>query len=723
MALSIYTFGEECIPPSDTFELKYLSSNPINFTTGGGTTSTYSVDGSSLNIGDNITIPTQCAGGFDIVFLIDITSSMSGAIENVKSGISNILSTINTESDGNYRLGLCVFDENTGTNPSYYSTSTYSNLPASQKVSINNGTGRVQWITCLSPLNNIGSTTAFTSNLSLLNTASFPMGSGANNPEPGGLGVNEIVSNGLAGSFRSDAIKVIILITDNVPGGDDDINNSTDQTYFNNYLTPLCDSLNVQVMVQSSVANDQPGNYYYNLATGTNPAGRYDQVNFGNSNWINTGLISGIQSLCGETYTASCEPTLTGWYYKPGDSGAYYYDSSVQQVTSYYAFPATYSVTPNVYDTDEQGRTIVWTVYTTNISNGTTLYWSLNGNVNSNDFINAISSGQFTINNNVGTFQLTTKADTSTEGSEFVGVYIRTGSVSGTIVATSEYTVISDTSQSLPTPTPTASGVGSGPTPTPTPTSGAGAGPTPTPTPTRVPDPTPTPTQFLYDVYVMDPCDGTSAYVYARSSYSLSLFQVYSLSGSEYADQNYTAIDYYPQTWYDTTVLDPASCDGGGDKCLLEGTMVKLADGTSTAIENLKYGQSVSSVVIGNMPDTDNVQQLLLWIQSNPPLSNTTSSVKNIIKYNVNSVLNFNNDLLISSKDHLHIIKRNNAWITSIASDIMIGDYFIDEEYNEIEIVSIQEMTGSYNVYKLNVESNDTFIANGIITHNAKPLP
>jgi len=221
----------------------------------------------------------------------------------------------------------------------------------------------------------------------------------------------------------------------------------------------------------------------------------------------------------------------------------------------------------------------------------------------------------------------------------------------------------------------------------------------------------------------MDPCDGTSAYVYARSSYSLSLFQVYSLSGSEYADQNYTAIDYYPQTWYDTTVLDPASCDGGGDKCLLEGTMVKLADGTSTAIENLKYGQSVSSVVIGNMPDTDNVQQLLLWIQSNPPLSNTTSSVKNIIKYNVNSVLNFNNDLLISSKDHLHIIKRNNAWITSIASDIMIGDYFIDEEYNEIEIVSIQEMTGSYNVYKLNVESNDTFIANGIITHNAKPLP
>ena len=87
-------------------------------------------------------------------------------------------------------------------------------------------------------------------------------------------------------------------------------------------------------------------------------------------------------------------------------------------MTNIYTLPSTYDVTVNTTSTDENGRNIIWTVDTTCVSNGTTLYWTIgpSSTANSNDFINAISGGSFTINSNTGSFQLTTKNDNVTEG-------------------------------------------------------------------------------------------------------------------------------------------------------------------------------------------------------------------------------------------------------------------------------------------------------------------
>lgn len=910
MALSAFPHDAICIPPSDFVSLAYNSSSPNGLDVSTNT-AVYSTDG-TIGINNILTQPVECGGGIDVVFLVDYTSSMSGAISGVKAGISNILSTVSAESNGNYRLGLCIFDEYSGnlTTPSNYgSTTLYTGLPSSQKVAINvGGFNRTQFITCLEPLGNIGSTSSFQSQLNALATSFLPLGNGAGVPEPGGLGVNEIVSNGIAGSFRSDAIKIIVLITDAVPGGYDDVNYTQDQTYFNNTLIGVCDSLDVQVMVQSSKSANVAGNYYVNLANGTTPTGRYDQVTFdGAGNWINTGLISGFESLCETSFTGTCTEAASGWYYNPGDWSAYYFDNTSGKFTSQYYFPAEYNVSPSTTLTDENGRTITWTITTKYVGNGTVLYWDFNSgsNVTSSDFINAISNGSFTINNDTGSFQLTTRADSLTEGTESIGVRIRTGSVNGSVVATSDFTLISDTSQNVPTPTPVpisyyqhysvqADGSGNirsdsncsefttisfwsergsvlglqvgdsiyanstGTTlwngngyyyqvgdmsfstvqkvirigegqvlsitncpvvqPTPTPTdvsSGGGAGSATcrnvwvrstvdaaryglqwrnslgstvttrfnqilaTPmwyggvegavfsvcstlvpgvwdfnsaalvslsggqvvnfadggvctsdsdcvyiAPTATPTPTPTVAPTTYQVYTFDPCDGVSPYVYARSIDPVTLFDVYSLSGSLYADQNYTAIDWnYSATW-DTWVLDSASCPGDfGGECLVEGTMIKLANGTYVAIETLVANQELTSVVVGDMPDSDNITALQAWSQSNPTISNTITKVINNIEFIVDSVLKFNNDLLISSKDHLHVIKRNGTWMLELATDIKVGDVLVSETGFEIEIRSIEEMTGTYKVYKLNVESNDTFIANGIITHNAKPTP
>ena len=811
MALSAFVFEEECVAPNYILDLKYLASSPENFRSGGGTLAKYSATDGALSLGDNITIPVDCGGGIDIVFAVDYTGSMGSAIENVKTGIANILSTIDAESSGNFRIGLVVFDENnTGSSPSYVSKTAYTSLPESQRIIISSNANKRQYLTCVSPLGNVGSTSAFQNQLSLLNNSDiFPLGNGRGAPEPGGLAINAIANNGLAGSFRSDAIKVVVLITDDVPGGDDDTNNSIDASYFTNTLVPMADSLDIQVLVQSSLSNTSGGNYY-NGFTNTSPAGRYDQVSFSNANWINTGLIAGIQALCGESYIGTCEPALTGWYYQAGAWSAWYYDSSSQSITNQYYFTPSYTVYSDKSAVGEGGETITWYIETFYVPTGTTLYWSLisgPGNANASDFTQNTSSGSFIINTTNaagnGYFQLTTRADVTTEGPEYVQVYIRTGSTSGTIVAAADPVTISDTSKA-PTPVP--------PTPTPstyvlyldafegqgTSTSddfcnllmaavystsrqyaidvrvgdyiwrnssatsvfnGGGLwyaigneGGVPAIKVqiategyiTNIADcqrdrpiepgdtPTPTPTPQTYTVFKMDPCDGVSSYVYARSSSSVNLGTVYSLSGSEYAEQLYTAIQSLTRATWDTWVLDSwENCDGyfgggdvpGGGKCLIEGTMVQLADGTQTAIETLVNDQSLASVVVGNMPDTDTVSQLLSWSQINPVLSNTTTNMVNKVEYTVDSVINFNNNLITSSKDHLHIIKRSGTWMISKARDILVGDVFIDKNYNEIQITSIQELTGSYKVYKLNVETNDTFIANGIITHNSKIMP
>lgn len=109
------------------------------------------------------------------------------------------------------------------------------------------------------------------------------------------------------------------------------------------------------------------------------------------------------------------------------------------------------SVTPITYaiSTDKtlvnEGDTILCTVTTTGISDGTPLYWSINNNTSvSADF--AASEGTFTISSNSGTFPINLVNDLLTEGSESFFVTIKTGSISGLVVATSTELSINDTS-------------------------------------------------------------------------------------------------------------------------------------------------------------------------------------------------------------------------------------------------------------------------------------
>ena len=102
--------------------------------------------------------------------------------------------------------------------------------------------------------------------------------------------------------------------------------------------------------------------------------------------------------------------------------------------------PAPYVITPAANNVNE-GSALTFNVTTTNVADATTLYWTV---TNSGDF--ATSSGSFTITSNAGSFSVTPTADATTEGAETFTASVRTGSVGGTIVATSSSVTINDTS-------------------------------------------------------------------------------------------------------------------------------------------------------------------------------------------------------------------------------------------------------------------------------------
>lgn len=101
--------------------------------------------------------------------------------------------------------------------------------------------------------------------------------------------------------------------------------------------------------------------------------------------------------------------------------------------------PPTYAFSAGSYNVTE-GNSSTITVNTTNVPNGTTLYWSLASDPG-NDI--DTDSGSFTINSNTGSFSVSATFDCNySETTETLTLQLRTGSASGTIQDTADLNII-----------------------------------------------------------------------------------------------------------------------------------------------------------------------------------------------------------------------------------------------------------------------------------------
>jgi hypothetical protein len=113
----------------------------------------------------------------------------------------------------------------------------------------------------------------------------------------------------------------------------------------------------------------------------------------------------------------------------------------------------TYQILANSLLVDE-GSSVTFLVTTTNVSNGTVLYWTNSGSTTANDFSDDSNSGSVTVNNNSAVIVRSLSEDFLTEGNQTVVLQLRTGSISGPIVDTSQVITVVDTSVDIPDPEP-----------------------------------------------------------------------------------------------------------------------------------------------------------------------------------------------------------------------------------------------------------------------------
>ena len=367
MALSVKKFihALNCPEPENMVNVTYHVNTPDLLCGGGGTpTAIFSDDGTTLggiiesDGSGNAGQGGVCAEGMDVVFVVDYTGSMSGAINGVKNGIADLANTIDTLSAGNYRLGLVLFDgSSSNTTPFYNSSGVYQALDSSQRYiappipgSGQTSTGtRRNFITCMEKMNtvaNIGdANSGFTKQLNTLAAGTAGNGNSStgmslgDSLECGGLAIKMVAGDDFAGSWRSGVQRLVILITDTHP--------ETDTSYFQNTIFPAVDNNGVQVMINASTASDARYSY---LSQNTNPPGSDHYGLTFTSTWT-TGLETSLTTLCEETFTYTCEPLAVGWYLEDGQYTAYYWDGS--SWTNSHA--CEYTVTVNLVDDVSNG--------------------------------------------------------------------------------------------------------------------------------------------------------------------------------------------------------------------------------------------------------------------------------------------------------------------------------------------------------------------------------
>jgi hypothetical protein len=225
---------------------------------------------------------------------------------------------------------------------------------------------------------------------------------------------------------------------------------------------PAVGTSGIQFSADTPFTANGPYTQFTNVASGS-------IVDFGNSNYnadlinvkagwtvtdgVSTGTVTSDASLMGPDYirisvSLESEPGRTWTFTQPalGGSIEFYPSSNYGMIRYNYGsewaldIPSpTYTLTLDDNNVNE-GSLFGVQVTGTGITDGN-YYWTV---TNSGDF--GTASGVFPIGSNLGSFEFPVTADATTEGAETFTVQIRSGSIAGPILATSDPVTINDTS-------------------------------------------------------------------------------------------------------------------------------------------------------------------------------------------------------------------------------------------------------------------------------------
>ena len=166
--------------------------------------------------------------------------------------------------------------------------------------------------------------------------------------------------------------------------------------------------------------------------------------------------------------------------------------------------------------------------------------------------------------------------------------------------------------------------------------------------------------------------------------------------------------------------LDSASVtsiDFAWAPCHVEGTVMNLADGTTKLVEDLQVGDVLASYDIAGLSDAGEWSNYSSQINQFSA-SSSTATVTNVIAGQYTSYRNFNNGLTKVTSEHPILVKTTGDNILfKQAADVLVGDSFYTAS-GWVEITSNELISETVNTYSIDVETEDVYMADGILFHN-----
>ena len=231
---------------------------------------------------------------------------------------------------------------------------------------------------------------------------------------------------------------------------------------------------------------------------------------------------------------------------------------------------------------------------------------------------------------------------------------------------------------------------------------------------------------------------GTSRSTSRSTSYTTSRSTSYSTSGSRNTSYT-TSWNYTASTSYGTSVSNNTSYSttrytsggggggggfGGGFQCFAEGTLVQISATEAVPIETLQVGSTILSKEGGF--NTDEEQEIWDFKSQRLDGAATTTEVTVLKPHTSDKIISVNDGLLKATRDHMVIVRcawGNNgsphkAWRIRPLYACLVGDHFMDVAGKFVEITSLEELTGTFNIWEIDIEPADVFYAGGVLVHN-----
>ena len=161
------------------------------------------------------------------------------------------------------------------------------------------------------------------------------------------------------------------------------------------------------------------------------------------------------------------------------------------------------------------------------------------------------------------------------------------------------------------------------------------------------------------------------------------------------------------------------------DFCLLFGTQIKLANGTSVNVEDLNVGDEIKAWVPAGLPDesqdpeSDQVDWRFYYS------TDLSGSVQNVVVKDITfnfaeGYFSINDGLIKATETHPLYVWDNeiSKYKFKNVGDILPGDRLVMEDETEVDVTNIEIVREDVEIVTVNVENADVYISNGLISHN-----